>query len=257
MQYLSNGSWNKRLHPGFAAHDAFICVTLAEAGVLGAAEPVEGRYGLLNVYSSHRGKISPILARPFLQNWEFLSTAIKPYPACRMTHGQIELASKMRQARKNDVKQITIHMAKECFPIVGEAKETKVHPKNIVDAQFSAFYQTAVAWLYGSKLGWRVYDHISDPEVFGLSEKTQIEVNDAYRGLETGLKVEWDDGTVQENHLTNPTGEVDNPITWEGVCTKFLGLADNIYGQDRAEEICEVVRKLETLDVAELMTLVK
>ena len=42
MQYLSNGSLNKRLHPGFAAHDAFICCAFAEAGVKGAAQPLEG-----------------------------------------------------------------------------------------------------------------------------------------------------------------------------------------------------------------------
>lgn len=36
MQYLDNGSWNKRLHPGFAVHDAFMCVNLAEAGVIGS-----------------------------------------------------------------------------------------------------------------------------------------------------------------------------------------------------------------------------
>jgi 2-methylcitrate dehydratase PrpD len=46
MQYLSNGSWGKRLHPGWAAHNAFICLALAESGVLGASEPIEGTYGL-------------------------------------------------------------------------------------------------------------------------------------------------------------------------------------------------------------------
>ncbi|KAK6428276.1 hypothetical protein LTR95_015584, partial [Oleoguttula sp. CCFEE 5521] len=42
MQWLENGAWNKRLHPGFAAHDAFVCIAFAEAGVIGAAEPLEG-----------------------------------------------------------------------------------------------------------------------------------------------------------------------------------------------------------------------
>jgi 2-methylcitrate dehydratase PrpD len=51
MQYLANESWNRRLHPGFAAHDAFVCVALAEAVVIGAAEPIEGKFGLLSAYS--------------------------------------------------------------------------------------------------------------------------------------------------------------------------------------------------------------
>ncbi|KAI7355323.1 hypothetical protein KC346_g12183, partial [Hortaea werneckii] len=36
MQYLANGAWNKRLHPGFAVHDAWMCVGMARGGVVGA-----------------------------------------------------------------------------------------------------------------------------------------------------------------------------------------------------------------------------
>lgn len=35
MQFLTNGAWNKRLHPGFAAHDAYLSVAFAQAGVVG------------------------------------------------------------------------------------------------------------------------------------------------------------------------------------------------------------------------------
>ncbi|KAI7122286.1 hypothetical protein KC324_g18177 [Hortaea werneckii] len=31
MQYLANGAWNKRLHPGFAVHDAWVCVGMARS----------------------------------------------------------------------------------------------------------------------------------------------------------------------------------------------------------------------------------
>jgi 2-methylcitrate dehydratase PrpD len=34
MQFLENGAWNKRLHPGFAAHNAFLAVSFAEAGIV-------------------------------------------------------------------------------------------------------------------------------------------------------------------------------------------------------------------------------
>jgi 2-methylcitrate dehydratase PrpD len=34
MQFLENGAWNKRLHPRFAAHNAFLAVAFAEAGVI-------------------------------------------------------------------------------------------------------------------------------------------------------------------------------------------------------------------------------
>ena len=52
MQYMANGAWNKRLHPGFAAHDALVALAFAESGTRGAAQAIEGRYGVLNAYSN-------------------------------------------------------------------------------------------------------------------------------------------------------------------------------------------------------------
>ena len=258
MQYLANGSWNKRLHPGFAASDAFICATLAEAGVSGAAEPIEGKYGLLNLYSSFKGSSTTHSAGPFIENWEFLSTAVKPYPACRMTHGQIELATALSpEARVFDVKEITVTLSKECFPIVGEAKDNKVKPRTVVDAQFSTYYQTAVAWLYGSKLGWKVYDYINDAKVGILMSKIRVNVNTAYAGLESSIRVEWLNGKVREEALRDPIGEPQNPIIWTGARAKFLSLSIPVYGEERANVICATVSGLENYGLHALMDLVK
>lgn len=199
MQFLNNGSWNKRLHPGFAAHDAFICVSLAESGVVGAAEPIEGRFGLLNVFSRLRNNGVGRVDLPFKEHWEFLATAVKPYPACRGTHGPIELASQMSKQNPSRVKSITVYMAKEHHLIVGEATPRKIHPQNIVDAQFSVFHQIAVAWIYGVTVGWKVYDHLENPEVSGLREKVKVEIQDSFKVLETQLSVEWDDGTGRKS----------------------------------------------------------
>lgn len=76
MQYLENGSWNKRLHPGFAAHDALVSLALTESGTLGAAQPLEGRYGLLAGYSN--APRPALLAENLGRRWAAVETAIKP-----------------------------------------------------------------------------------------------------------------------------------------------------------------------------------
>ena len=256
MQYLANGSWNKRLHPGFAAHDAFICAALAEAGVTGAAESIEGKFGLLNLYSASPAAMTK--SKPFFRHWEFMETSIKLYPACRMTHGQIELAAMMSQDNSHHaIKQITVSMAKECFPIVGEDKAAKVHPKNIVDAQFSTYYQTAVAWLYGIPMGFSVYDKITDAATHELCEKIVVRIDNSYRGLETSLSIDWEDGTRTSEKLKNPIGEADNPITWEAARAKFLGLATAVYGDKKSLRICELVGSLEKSSIRDLMVIIK
>jgi 2-methylcitrate dehydratase PrpD len=45
MQYLENGSWNKRFHVGFAAHDGIVAERFARAGVVGAEREFGGGFG--------------------------------------------------------------------------------------------------------------------------------------------------------------------------------------------------------------------
>ena len=166
MQYLSNGSWNKRLHPAKAAHDAFLIIALAQAGTLGAAEPIEGDFGLVKAHTDQpytQVKVDGLGTR-----WELLDTGLKPYPACRVTYTSIELAALLSAGEAPPVKSIHITMDPGPYPMVADPTPVKIHPADVVDAQFSAYYQAAATWLYGDQLGWSIYDHIHDPAVQNL-----------------------------------------------------------------------------------------
>lgn len=134
MQFLENGSWNKRLHPGFAAYDVFLCVSLAEAGVAGADKCLEGRFGVFHAYSTREPDVDSLL-KDLKKEWHFLGTALKPFAACRMTHGAIQLAGELASSiRRDGVDSITVTIRDGCFNIVGVPPPNKVHPQNIVDA---------------------------------------------------------------------------------------------------------------------------
>lgn len=65
MQYLENGAWNKRFHPGLSAHNALLGVQFVKAGVVGATKAFEGEFGILKAYG-RRGtdtQITKILAQ--------------------------------------------------------------------------------------------------------------------------------------------------------------------------------------------------
>lgn len=51
-QFLENGAWNKRLHPGFAANDAFLCAVFVDQGIITAAKLLKSIFKLLKSYSS-------------------------------------------------------------------------------------------------------------------------------------------------------------------------------------------------------------
>ena len=257
MQFLENGSWNKRLHPGFAAYDAFFCVHLAEAGVVGAAKCLEGRLGFFHAFSSCLPDLED-LTKDLGTEWKFLGTALKPFAACRMTHGAIDLASDMASSSgPEEVESITVYIRKACINIVGLPNPNKIHPENIVDAQFSMYYQVATAWLYGSEAGWAVYDKLHDQKVRELSDRIKVVADEELDGMETKLEVEYANGISKTTSLLRPLGEECNPFSKDRVDQKFFGLVRPIYGDEIAVRIRDLVDNFEDASVSELMSLVK
>ncbi|KAH0836195.1 hypothetical protein AYO21_08603 [Fonsecaea monophora] len=257
MQFLENGSWNKRLHPGFAAHDALLCISLAEAGVIGATKAIEGKYGLLHSYSESGNPAN--LTRDLGKRWSFLTTACKPFPACRMTHGQLEMVGRMRKAYAAHglPEQVTVSLPPGCFPIVGTPAPNKIQPDCIVDAQFSSYYQVAASWLYGNDLGWAIYDKIRDEKVRELARKVTCKIDESYCSLESRLKVVFGDGTIVEDEVIFPLAETQRPFEWDtGVQQKFKGLAEPVYGATKSQQICDLVGRIDEVAVVDLMKLV-
>lgn len=256
MQFMEDGCWNKRLHPGFAAHDAFLCIALAEAGAFGARQPIEGKSGLMHNYSTD-GNPSGIL-KGLGTVWKFLDTACKPFPACRVTHGQLEMVGRLSKSHPTGdlPERIDLTLNKTGFELVGLPTTNKIHPECIVDGQFSAYYQIAASWIHGNNLGWAIYDHLQDPRVLDFCTRVKIEVDESYQTLESKMIVTFKDGTTVEERLPAPLGEPSRPFDWDsGVQKKFLGLGVPIYGEAEAKQICNSVDAIENISITELMKL--
>jgi 2-methylcitrate dehydratase PrpD len=261
MQYLENGSWNKRLHPGFAVHDAFVCVALAEASVLGAAKIIEGKMGFLNAYSPKENKDLYWLLGELGSRWEFLETGLKPFPACRMTHGFIEHACRVGRDRgitkASQVKSITLSLSPENVLVVGATLPNKIHPENMVDAQFSAYFTMAHSFLYGSDSGVRAYekDRLADPEIQALSDKIICVGDKTIKEFGSKINVEYADGDRKELNIPFPLGEEEHPFIMEQVEKKFFGLATPVLGEKKSRSVRDAVASIEQHTVADLLAL--
>jgi 2-methylcitrate dehydratase PrpD len=244
MQYLENGAWNKRLHPGFAAHDALVSLALTRAGVLGAACPIEGRYGLLAGYTNEP---RPGLAAVDLgRRWILAETAIKPYPSCRLTHGAIDAVLSLREKFEPallDRAAMTMRLSPKAVQIVGERLPNKIRPGNVVDGQFSVYFQGAVAWLDG-RVDWDSYARLGDSRIVALAERITV-VSDPLMTL-AGAEVEVTaGGAVAQTRVEQPLGEPERPVPWEVLEQKFEGLAKGVLGAARSRRVSVAVRGLE------------
>jgi 2-methylcitrate dehydratase PrpD len=244
MQYLSNGSWNKRLHPGFAAHDGLMCTELAQAGVTGAAEPLEGRYGLLHSYSE---SAQPALLTDGLgESWMALQTAIKPYPSCRLAHGAVDATLALREqvpAARRPSARIGVRLSPPAFQLVGERVANKLQPAGTVDAQFSVYFQVAMAWLDG-RLEWASYERIGDDDMVQMASRVSAQADADVAPNGAVLTVELDGGILTET-VSVPLGEPGNWIEDDGLRTKFRVHAGRVFGDARAEQIADSVLAIE------------
>ena len=261
MQYLDNGSWNKRLNPAFAVQGAFECVALAEAGVMGTTRAIEGKYGFLHAYSPNPDKDLHRLTANLGSEWTFLGSSLKPYPACRMTHGFIEMAGAMGYEtsanHSRPIKHITITLSPANYGVVAAAVPNKIHPSNTVDAQFSAYFQTAHAWLYGSNTGAAAYTRLRDADIHELCDKMTCITDASFKELDSAIEVEFEDGRSETRRMRYPLGEVEHPFTTEQADRKFFGLATPVYGEKTAMAVRKMVAEIEKYEVADLLALLK
>ncbi len=249
MQYLENGSWNKRLHPGFAAHDALVSLTLTESGTLGAAAPLEGRYGLLAGYSN--APRPALLTEELGRRWVAGETAVKPYPSCRLTHGAIDAVLDLRDKVEPGLREaatIRLRLSPKAVQIVGEAVDRKLRPRNVVDGQFSVYFQVAAAWLDG-RVDWSSYERLGEGAMEQLTSRITVEVEEALplAGADVTITA---GGREARQRVEQPLGEPERPVPWELLETKFRGLATAVLGARRCRAIVAAARGLDALPSA-------
>ena len=109
-QTVKDGALTKRLGPGFAVKGGITSALLAEKGITGAHNALEGQWGLYNLYI--RGDYGPDILREDLgKRFEGMNVAIKPYPCCRGIHPAIDAALALKNEnniQKEDIKEIKI-----------------------------------------------------------------------------------------------------------------------------------------------------
>ena len=249
LQFLENGSWNKRLHPGLAASRALLAGELAGRQFRGSADPIEGTFGFLNGYSDDP---NPALLDEIEPGRAIRETGLKPYPCCRYMHAAIDgLLAIGETVDPDTVEAIEIDLPSPGVRLTGDPIDRKRRPKNFVDCQFSAPFAAALSLSTGDA-GLSAFldaqDRLDDPELRTLMNRVTVvstdRTNDPFPEQWTAnVLVEAD--SEYERFVEHPRGEPEKPMSWEAIETKFHELVESA-GMDRsrASEIVDAVQAL-------------
>ncbi|MGB2360981.1 MAG: MmgE/PrpD family protein, partial [Luminiphilus sp.] len=86
MAFLDDGSWTKRLHPGWAASAALQAAALGVSGFQGPGEAYGGRFGFYALYAPGTSVETEAVSSQLFIDWALRTVAIKPYPICHFNH---------------------------------------------------------------------------------------------------------------------------------------------------------------------------
>ena len=255
MEYLAQGAWTKRLHPGWSAHSGIWAALLARAGYSGPTTILEGRDGFLNAYS---GDPDPSLVLKDLgEEYQVTRTSVKPHACCRYNQGPIDCLleiGKSNDFQTMDVEEVKIGVLSQGMRLVAEPVEAKRNPKSVVDMQFSMPFAAAVALSYGSASLNEYAIGIPDrPEVRHIMDRVQC-VTDPKLDAQTPklfpawAEVRTSDGRTMRSELTYPKGDPENPVTCDEMRSKFNLLSAPVISSQRQQEIISAIDSLEQMD---------
>ena len=255
MEFLAQGAWSKRMHPGWAAHNGIIASLLAKNGFTGPSSIIEGRFGFLHAYSDNANpkKVIDGLGDDF----EILKCSIKPHACCRYMQPSIDAILKITKENKikpDDVEKITLGILQAGYSIIASPMDSKRNPKTVYEAQFSMPFGAAVAILFGkATLNEFTQDKLNSSEIKALMEKVYCvknpELDKVYpKHWPATAEIKTKDGKVFSTRLEYPKGDPENPLTWDELIKKFNGLSSTVYSEAQREKMIEQVKNIDNIE---------
>jgi len=249
LEFLEDGAWTKRLHPGWAASSALTAATLARHGIIGPRAAYEGRFGFYALYLRERAPALLAQATDGLgDTWEIDAVSVKPIPACHMTHAAADAAATIfaeHHLSGDEIARVTVLVPESVIPIVCEPSAPKKVPAGSYDAQFSIPYVVATALLKGRfTLDELDPAALADPAVLALAQRVDyaVDPDTDYPVHFTGeVVVETRDGRRIARREAVNRGAPDRPLTNADIRDKFDLNAARCLSPTRAAAVADAV----------------
>lgn len=236
QQAFRMDSMSKPLHAGHAAQAGLMAAQMAQAGVTGSLDVIDGDAGLGQAMSN--GPEWSQATASLGQRFNITQMTFKNHACCGHTFAPIDGALALQQALNIDAAQIRKIQVATYRPALEVAGN--MSPRTAAEARFSVAYVVANALLYGSvRLAAFSEERLGDPRVRALMTRIELSVDEdldrAFPGQRAArVSIETMDGRRSEHLQPTRKGDPDAPLSDEDLSDKFLELAGPILGEAAA-----------------------
>lgn len=256
LQFLEDGSWTKRLHPGWAAAAGITAASYSRSDIPAPRAAYEGRYGLFRTHLPPElfANCDETLATAgLMEHWELEQVAVKPFPACHLLHGCADAAIALyRQGiDPKQIRRIRARVPAGVVQVICEPMQAKRRPVSDYDAKFSLPYAVACGLLRG-RFSLADLDKLSmtDSAAHTLMDQLEYEVDETstYPLHYTGeVIVTLDDGSTHSHRVAINRGHAQRPMTGDEIETKFFENSSRTATREEACRLRDAILQLDTV----------
>jgi 2-methylcitrate dehydratase PrpD len=250
MEFLAEGAWTKRLHPGLAAQNGIQAAMLAAEGFRGPSTILGGRDGFLRGHSKR--PVPELITEDLGESFEMMRTSVKPHACCRYMQGPIDgILALVREhdLQPDEISRIRVAVLRAGWLLVAEPRGQKYHPQSIVEAQFSMPFGAAMAAMYrAAGIDQFTEENVRSKSVRSMMGRVVLEKDIR---IEKNFPEEWParvaidlfDGRHLETIIQHPKGDPKNPLSWDELIAKFKSLTGPVISPSRSDEIIALTRE--------------
>ena len=249
IEYLAEGAWTKRFHPGWSAQSGLRAALLGRAGFFGPRTVFEGAHGLYHGFARTTQGDYDAVVGDFGARWVTETLAFKPYPCGTMTHPYIDCALRLaaRGVKADEIAEIVCEVGEGTVHRLWEPLAAKQRPSNGYGGKFSTPYCIATGFVRGN-VGLSDFSDaaVRDPAVLAVAGKVryQIDPQNPYPNNFTGhIRAVLNDGRVVEERQPYMRGGAHEPLTRADIEEKFaLNAKHGGWNAERAEAALALLR---------------
>lgn len=247
IEYLAEGAWTKRLHPGWAAQSGYRAARLAAQGFRGPRTVFEGAHGFFFAFAADDAEPDfASLTDALGRDWRASGVAYKPYACGTICQPFIDAAIALAEKGVDParIRDVRCKVAKGTLHRLWEPREEKVRPTTAYSAKFSVPYCIAVAF-HDRAAGLEQFtpERIGDPALAALADLVHYEIEpaDPYpQDYVAQMRVTLADGSEVTSGQPHLRGGRHQPLTDGELIEKYF--ANTRHGgwpRDRAQGLLE------------------
>ncbi len=251
LQPFIDGSMEWAFAEAFACRQGILAAMLAQQGLRGAPNILEGRCGVNHCFAGTVEGQEEAL-QGLGEHFHIVDVCFKRFPSGGANQGSIAVALDLAERNRIDYRAIRAVRVK--IPHTG-SHERMNYAGISYQGPFSSIGQCTISKPFGIAATLKntafdieiVRQEKDNPEITELAHKIHLEEVKGISGWSLSMEIELEDGTVVKGDGSNIEKEYIY-LNRDRACEKFIQMASRQLGEDRAGQITELVFGMEELD---------